>query len=117
MKSFHSILPACAVAVGLALVMATSSFTNVKKTYADEFWVLSDPNGQPSTDPSDYVVSTDDGCGNEIHFCGFTAPETAAGEPDISGVANLTQDIIALQSNPDSQTNNSGALQFKDPLN
>lgn len=113
MKNLQSILPACAFVVGAVLVALTSAFTVAPKADSDPFWTLRDGITQVSTNPADYMQSPNE-CQGDALFCGFTAPETSAQQPDISANPNLLNDLTDLQSNPTGQSNASGVISFKD---
>ncbi|UAY56024.1 hypothetical protein [Arachidicoccus terrestris] len=108
MKHIAKTLPALAVAAGMALVMVTSGFT---KTNTDPFWELKSGITQVSTDPSDYVQSTNN-CQGSAEFCGFTAPAIGS-EPDIPNGSDLESDLQSLHDDPSSGANTSQVISFK----
>ena len=98
-----------AFGLGIALVVAFSSFAGVSKADDPQLWGLKDEASGISTEPEDYQISADN-CDGSAEFCGFLAQEDLdnPGQPLIENGSNLESDLEALQNNPSSQQNTSG---------
>lgn len=111
MTHISKIIPALAVTAGMALAMVTSGFT---KADPNPKWVLKTGAQVGSTDPADYEQGAPT-CPGDIHFCAFSAPESAIpGEPDIDAVTGLNDDLENLADNANGHYNSSGVVEYKD---
>lgn len=124
MKSiFHAIvkkLPLMAAILGVSLAMANvghhrTTRMDPKTSKVDVLWQLK-AGHSVSTNPSDYEPGTES-CSGEVHFCGFYAPENgSSNEPQIPTGSNLATDLSAIASNPNSTSNTSSDVVFRDML-
>jgi hypothetical protein len=102
-----------AMIIGTALAFGTSAFKNASPKHAtDLFWVLKSGT-IASTNPADYQQGTDN-CGQEIHFCGFYAPDDGTGRPVITSGSKLQSDLSNLSMDNNTAYNSSGDISFKD---
>jgi hypothetical protein len=103
-----------AIIIGTSLAFATSAFKKTAPRHDDEkFWVLRSGT-IASTSPSAYKVGTDN-CGQEVHFCGFYAPEQGtSGEPQIPSGSALQSDLSQLSMDNNTPYNSSTKISFKD---
>ena len=103
-----------AIIIGTALAFGTSAFKNANTQHdADLFWVLKSGT-IASTNPAAYQQGADN-CGQEIHFCGFYAPENGTtGQPLIPSTGALRNDLTNLSMDNNVAYNSSGDISFKD---
>lgn len=103
-------------AVVFAIAMA--SWTSAHKTVnqnpsGDVFWVLKSGT-IATTDPADYQPGSDD-CQQDVHFCGFYAPENSiTHEPDIPAGSALRADLANLNMDNETPYNSSQKISFRD---
>ena len=104
-----------AMMIGTALAFGTSAFKNAGTKHAtDLFWVLKSGT-IASTNPTAYQQGTDN-CGQDVHFCGFYAPEQGtSGEPQIPSGSALQSDLSNLSMDNNTPYNTSREISFKDP--
>lgn len=100
--------------IGTALAFGTSAFKIDSTSHAsDQFWVLKSGT-IASTNPAAYKVGSDD-CGQDVHFCGFYAPENGStGQPLIPSSGTLRNDLTNLSMDNNTAYNTSGVISFKD---
>lgn len=103
-----------AMIIGTALAFGTSAFKiDNTKHDATQFWVLKSGT-IASTNPAAYKVGTDN-CGQDVHFCGFYAPENGStGQPLIPSSGTLRNDLNNLSMDNTIAYNSSGDISFKD---
>jgi hypothetical protein len=103
-----------AMIIGTVLAFGTSAFKNATPKHdGEQFWVLKSGT-IASTSPSAYKVGTDN-CEQDVHFCGFYAPEQGtSGEPQIPSGSALQSDLANLNMNNNIAYNSSGDISFKD---
>lgn len=102
-----------AMIIGTALAFGTSAFKNADtKQATDLFWVLKSGT-IASIHPADYQQGSD-GCGQQIHFCGFYAPDDGTGRPVIPSGSALQSDLSNLSMDNNTAYNSSNEISFKD---
>lgn len=103
-----------AAIIGTALAFGTSAFKNASSKHAtDQFWVLKSGT-TASTNPADYQEGINN-CGQQVHFCGFYAPENGStGQPQIPSPSLLRNDLTNLSMDNNTPYNSSGDISFKD---
>jgi hypothetical protein len=103
-----------AIVIGTVLAFGTSAFKNASPEHAtDVFWVLKSGT-IASTNPAAYQQGVDN-CGQDIHFCGFYAPNDGTGKPVIPSGSALQSDLSNLSMDNNTAYNTSGDISFKDP--
>ncbi|HEU5051888.1 MAG TPA: hypothetical protein VFT78_02180 [Hanamia sp.] len=103
-----------AMIIGTALAFGTSAFKNANVNHdGEEFWVLKSGT-IASTNPADYKLGTDN-CEQDVHFCGFYAPDDGTGKPQIPSGSALRSDLSNLSMDNNTAYNTSGDISFKDP--
>ena len=102
-----------AMIIGTALAFGTSAFKNASTKHdGNQFWVLKSGT-IASTSPSAYKVGTDN-CGQEVHFCGFYAPDDGTGKPVIPSGSALQSDLSNLSMDNNTAYNTFTDISFKD---